>query len=230
MEFRVQTPTPRLEESRNYYTKLGFTELSKTNPILFSDGKVTIELDPSPYARPGLQLLKPSWKNLVASLQTDYPIYELDNGYLAGAPSGVWVYLIETAIGSDSTPDVATPSILGNYGGISIETIAMDTSTRFWKLLGFTNQTGAVSQGWITLTNASDVSISLMQPNSCPHRFTNPSLTYFNGKENLAIIEKIRAKGIPIAEEITFFNTEGIVDNIVLQDPGGLGCFVFNDG
>lgn len=48
-------------------------------------------------------------------------------------------------------------------------------------------------------------------------------------KSNLAIIQKIRDLQIPITEEITHFNKEGIVDNIIIRDPGGLGFFIFND-
>jgi hypothetical protein len=54
-------------------------------------------------------------------------------------------------------------------------------------------------------------------------------MTYFNGGNNMAVIGKIRSARIPIAEEITHFNKEGIVDNIIIRDPGGYGFFVFND-
>jgi hypothetical protein len=73
-------------------------------------------------------------------------------------------------------------------------------------------------------------SINLMKPNICPHLFFNPSFTFFNGKEgNPKVIAKVRELGIPIAEEITHFNKEGIVDNIIIRDPGGFGFFLFND-
>jgi hypothetical protein len=68
-----------------------------------------------------------------------------------------------------------------------------------------------------------------MAPNACPHLFFNPSLTYFNGKNNLQIIENIRKSGVDITEEITVFNKEGIVDNVILRDNGGLGFFIFSD-
>jgi len=68
-----------------------------------------------------------------------------------------------------------------------------------------------------------------MQPYSCPHLFFNPSMTFFNGKENLQIIERIRNLDIPITEEIREFNKEGIADNIIIRDPGGYGFFIFSD-
>ena len=57
----------------------------------------------------------------------------------------------------------------------------------------------------------------------------NPSLTYFNGGKNLPVIAAIREAGIPITEEITHFNEDGIVDNVILRDPGGYGFYIFND-
>lgn len=46
---------------------------------------------------------------------------------------------------------------------------------------------------------------------------------------NLAVIKKIRELNIPIVEEISTFNKEGIVDNIIIRDPGGYGFFIFSD-
>ncbi len=54
-------------------------------------------------------------------------------------------------------------------------------------------------------------------------------MTFFNGKDNLNLIAKIREAGIPITEEITHFNKENIVDNIIIRDPGGYGFFIFSD-
>ena len=54
-------------------------------------------------------------------------------------------------------------------------------------------------------------------------------MTYFNGGNNLAVIQDIREAGIPITEEITQFNDRGEVDNVIIRDPGGYGFFIFND-
>jgi hypothetical protein len=68
-----------------------------------------------------------------------------------------------------------------------------------------------------------------MKPQTCPHLFFNPSLNFFNGEDNISIISKIRSLDIPITEEITHFNKENKVDNIIIRDPGGYGFFLFND-
>jgi len=120
-------------------------------------------------------------------------------------------------------------AITGQFAGISLETIDINQSIHFWQSIGYTIQSGSRDQGWLTLSNGSGVDISLMKAGSCPHLFFNPSLTYFNGAKNLAIIKQLKTLQVPITEEITHFNKEGIVDNIIIRDPGGLGFFLFND-
>ena len=103
---------------------------------------------------------------------------------------------------------------------------AVVASLSFWKLFDYEITQGSLEKDWITLSNKTHLEISLVQIGNCPHLFPNPGLNYFNGGNNLPIIEKINAAGIPITEEITYFNKEGIVDNIIIQDPGGLGFFI----
>jgi hypothetical protein len=157
------------------------------------------------------------------------PVLPIERGYVVGAPSGVWVYLLEGEAPGQVPPGNESTSVLGRFAGLSIETLDPGRSTAFWQQLGFSPSAGSVEQGWLSLQEAGGFTLSLLRALNCPHLFPNPSLTYFNSENNLAAIAQIRALGIPIAEEITVFNTEGIVDNILLRDPGGLGCFVFND-
>jgi hypothetical protein len=87
-----------------------------------------------------------------------------------------------------------------------LETTDIVKFIKVWQNLGFKKTMGSLEQGWITFQNGDGMGVSLMKPMSCPHLFFNPSLTYFNGKKNPEIIQKIRELGVPIAEEITHFN------------------------
>ena len=120
-------------------------------------------------------------------------------------------------------------SILGNFAGLSLETAAFSQTVSFWEILGYQRATGGETQGWMTLEKEDSVSVSIMQKGSCPHLFFSPSLTYFNGGKNLENIAKIRDAGIEITQELDCFNDEGIVDNVIVRDPGGTGLFIFND-
>ncbi|MEL0225849.1 MAG: hypothetical protein VW912_04160 [Flavobacteriaceae bacterium] len=81
---------------------------------------------------------------------------------------------------------------------------------------------------WCQLENKNGDRLSLLKANSCPHLFTNPSLAFFNGQENSTIIQKIRALRLPIKQEV-IFGEESSAENLILNDPGGLSFFIFND-
>lgn len=229
MKSIIHTPTNNLAESLEFYTKLGFVRLPNTGLELVSDGKAVIEINPDRYARAGVKLFNDSWEKIVNDLEDLATVLRLENGYLLSDPSGVWIYLIETQEEMSLDISALSSSVLGNYAGISLETTSINNSFHLWKLLGFNQKEGDIDQGWITLKNYDGLVVSLMKPLTCPHLFFNPSLTYFNGNKNMDIIENIRSLQIPITEEITHFNKEGVVDNIIIRDPGGYGFFLFSD-
>ncbi len=225
----IQTPTNNIEESLDFYSKLDFQIISESDPCLVSDGKVCIEINPDRFARAGVKLYADSWTSEVEELEKQVNVLKVDGGYLLSDPSGTWIYLIEgqgVAVESTGVP----ASVLGNCAGMSLETTDVQKALNIWQILGFSVTMGTLEQGWIALENKEKIGLSIMKPNACPHLFFNPSLTYFNGKEdNPKIIQKIRNLNIPISEEITAFNDEGIVDNVIIRDPGGFGFFIFND-
>ncbi len=229
MKTIIHTPTNGLQNSLDFYAKLNFKTIPSDEMTLVSDGKAVIEINENRFARAGVKLFGASWEETVQKLEALASVIKIDDGYLLGDPSNVWIYLIETDESPDFDLSEISPSVLGNYAGLSLETTAMQNSLEIWQTLGFSKSMGSVEQGWIGLKNEDDLTVSLMKPLSCPHLFFNPSLTYFNGKNNPAVIEKIRELKIPIAEEITHFNKDGLVDNIIIRDPGGYGFFIFSD-
>lgn len=225
MRTLIQTPAGNVNESLAFYSKLDFHILSDNVPVIVSDGKAFIEINPDPYARAGLKLFSPSWNETVKKLKQLTAVIDTEDGYLLADTSGVWIYLVETEDEFDFETSESSGSALGNYVGLSLETPAIETSAEIWTAVGFVRD----DETWPTYKNSDGVTVTLYQPNSCPHLFFNPSLTYFNGEDNLRVIEHIRKVNIPITEEITRFNKNGIVDNIVIRDPAGLGFLLFND-
>lgn len=224
-----QTPTNNLRLSLDFYKKLNFKILSTKNPTLVSDGNAIIEINPDRFARAGVKFYKNNWATTVEQLQKMTKVSPIENGYLLSDKSGVWIYLMESNSTVNFDLSEVKNSTLGNFAGLSLETTDIQQSIEIWKILGFVRTMGSIEQGWVAYENQDKMAVSFMQPNSCPHLFFNPSMTYFNGKNNLPIIAKIREAGIPITEEITHFNQEGIVDNIIIRDPGGYGFFIFSD-
>ena len=229
MQAIAQTPTNKLENSIDFYQKLGFKKIDDTGAVLFTDGQLIIEINPERSARAGIKLFKSSWAVEVEKLRSLAAVNTIPNGYLLSDASGVWIYLIEGEPAWKAETAEKSFSALGNFSGVTLETTDMKRSADIYKALGFTIAYGDESKPYMGLSWA-DFSISLMKPNICPHLFFNPSFSYFNGKEgNPQVIAKVRELKIPIAEEITHFNKEGNVDNIIIRDPGGYGFFLFND-
>lgn len=229
MKTIIHTPTPDLEQSIDFYRRLQFQQIAHPDQTYFSDGQCIIYINPDRFARAGLQLFRESWEDVVETLQQKTAVTTTESGYLLATPSGTRVYLNRNAPELEVKLSDIPPSHLGKFAGLSLETTDMQVSIALWEILGFQPAMGSAEQGWIGLQNKEGFGVSLMSPNSCPHLFFNPSLTYFNGGQNLAVIKKVREAGIPITEEITHFNKEGMVDNIIIRDPGGYGFFVFND-
>ncbi len=225
----LQTPTNDLNQSLKFYKKLNFKVLSKENPTLVSDGKAVIEINPDRFARAGVKFYKSDWSSIAEQLKQKTNVISIEHGYLLSDKSGVWIYLMESNSTVKFDLGEYENSTLGNFAGLSLETTDIQKSIEIWELLGFSKTMGSVEQGWVAYENQDKMGVSFMQPNSCPHLFFNPSMTYFNGKNNLEVIGKIREAGIPFTEEITHFNKEGIVDNVIIRDPGGYGFFIFSD-
>lgn len=230
MQITIHTPTSKLEDSNSFYKRLNYKQLSDSNPCLWTDGKSLIEINPDRFARPGIKIYgKKSWEGVLESLKKMTPVHEVGGGYLLNDSNGCWIYLVEETLNvpEGSSDDIAV--LTGNFAGLSLETSDMHRSLEFWKLFGLKVTMGGPDKGFVVLMNDEGFGVSLMNPMACPHLFFNPSMTFFNGKDNLKLIEQIREANIPIAEEITHFNKEGIVDNIIIRDPGGYGFFIFSD-
>ena len=228
MEATLISPTNQLSNSLDFYAQLGFKKISDT-PVIFSDGKALVEINPDRFTRAGIKLYQPSWKQEIAALKEITAIHKTPEGHLLSDSNGVWIYLVEAESALSFETSEKSFSILGNYAGLSLETTNIERSKKIYESLGFQQVSGSLEQGYLTLM-LEGFGIHIMLPMNCPHLFFNPSLTYFNGKENNPkIIQKIRDLNIPITEEITVFNQEGIVDNIIIRDPGGYGFFIFND-
>ncbi|MES2765274.1 MAG: hypothetical protein V4642_05370 [Bacteroidota bacterium] len=221
----IQTPTGNLAESRAFYETLGFKKLAEN---IYTDGKALVQINNARTARAGVKLFKSSWQEEIKLLKEITPVKEHKGEYLLSDGSGMYIYLVEGEPPVSFQKEENSFSTLGNFIGVSAETTDMLKSVKIVEILGFKKTMGAVEYGFIALSNDAGFGFSFMKP-PCPHMFFNPSLTYFNGEKNLDVIENIRALKIPITEEITEFNKEGIVDNIIIRDPGGYGFFIFSD-
>lgn len=229
MQSLIHTPTNDVEISLEFYQKLGFKVIADKTETFVTDGKVVIEINPDRVARAGVKLYKKSWTREITKLKKLTVVHKMDKGFLLADPSGVWIYLVSGELSIKHNPVKESFSVLGNYAGISLESGDIARSVMVWKALGF-KTSGSPEQGWVACKNEDELVVNIMNPMMCPHLFFNPSLTYFNGKENNPkVIKRLRELKIALSEEITHFNDKGIADNVIIRDPGGYGFFIFND-
>lgn len=229
----IHTPTPNLERSVAYWHSLGF----RTDRLaeggerhLLSDAQMEVEIDARRSARAGVRLLQPSWQDQIVQLREITPVHETDDAAVVVDPSGVWIYLSEEGGPGDLPPRTENEQacVPGVFAGLSLETADMERSAKIWETVGF-EVPDDLSAAWVSCKNDEGFIVTWMAPGNCPHLFFNPSLTFFNSGRNPEIIAALRERNVPLAEEITVFNDQGLVDNVILQDPGGYGMFVFND-
>ena len=227
VEVTIKTPTNKLSNSVDFYTRLGFRQQAD-NPLAYTDGKVMIEIDTIKTARAGFNFYKASWTAEVETLKQTTNVIKTKRGYMICDPSGVWIYLIESARTLPPQAD-SSYSLLGHYQGSTLESGNIMASYALYTALGLQKVSGAPEKGFVVLSNGKGFSVALLRPQMSPHLFFNPSLTYFNGTRNLSIINNIKATGIPVTQDITWFSKDGSADNIIIRDPGGYGFFVFSD-
>lgn len=218
--------------SRKFYSRLGFSEVKSGKEIYFMDDQMIVWLNTERFARPGICLYGLKAKKLVSELKPEFQAQEFDRFFVISAPGGCAVYLMKEKYPDNLEDEFKKQnqrSALGNFAGLTLETAEMKRGQSLFETLGFKLTSGTSESPWFTMENESGFAVSAMAYGNCPHLFYRPSLSFFNAGNNLENIQNIRSAEVEIAEEISIFNKEGIVDNIILRDPAGLGFFVFND-
>jgi len=208
-----QNSTPDFERSLAFYRNLNFQVEEHENFAWIYDSQVAWQLMKDRRCRHSIHF------------------FEAERDEVLQTPGGVLVYFHkEKAPDLPERGEAIPPSWLGNYAGISVEVLDLEAEIAWWERFHFKITAGEVGQGWCAMMSDDfPFGISLMKIGVCPHQFLSPSFTYFNGKKNLEIIEKLRKSNVSFFEEITAFNEQGLADNVILASPCGLGFFIFSD-
>jgi len=118
-----------------------------------------------------------TWKQIQNSimqlfLQTCTPnIHQSKNNgvYYFVSPSGTRFALKSGP--SVMIPEAQSTCLLGNYAGVSLETMDIKMSMKILQVLGFEQSGGGLDKGWVSCTDQAQNTISLMMPFTCPHLF-----------------------------------------------------------
>jgi hypothetical protein len=223
----LTTPCLDLFVSENYYALLDF-KICNVDQRHFALAKdFTIELNTSPFARPGIKMIRS--KSTLENLPSHLTNIKIGEDLLIVSPEGCCVYLSDTPLPYSIHDLPKKNTVLGNFNGVSLESVDLAASLEFWQKIGFNHVGGSVEKGWVIMKNEDDFDLNLMHFGLCPHLFSNPGLNFFNGANNPAIIREIKNRKLPIQQEITHFNPGFPAENLIVQDIGGLTFFIFND-
>ncbi len=230
MEWTLISPaSSSIDESAEFYKKLRFQELATDSKLsLLAEQNMRIELNTNQFLRLGLKLYSEDWEPTLKALEDVVPILELDDDFAFREPNGLWIYL-GTNPQENAFETSANESILGNFMGISLEVIDFESTYKIFKVIGYEVVMGKMDSGFVVLGHEHLPGISFMKPLTCPHKFINPSLTFFNGKKNKDLIKKVIETGIEPFEIPDAFGQPKEIENIILRDQGGWGIFMFND-
>lgn len=141
MRLIIESPAPHLKESLAYYQKLCFQCSPWEGSWLCQSKNLIIRLNPSPYSRPCINLFESTEKKIESS------------------PSGTWVKQKKDKI---VIPPSKAESILGNFGGVCLETPEIETSINFWHSKGFEGHLSP-NTSWCNLKNKAGTTISLLK-------------------------------------------------------------------
>lgn len=229
MKAIIQIATPSLERSLDFYERSNFKYFKQDDKTYIHCKPFIALLNDDPYARSGIRIYDEKWERLLIDKKLEKNTTKTSEGYIIKSPEGCPMYLDTSPTYLINTPENHEHAIFGNYAGFSLESTNLNYSIDFWGIFGFEVSNGDPTQGWVELKDVNGFALSLLGYQACPHLFPIPSISYFNGGNSLAAIEKIKTQKLTILEEITRFNKEGIADNIIVMDPSGFGFFVFND-
>ena len=223
----IGVKTTDLQSSSSFYEKLGFKRVDADNQsILFSEGMLLLLLKAS--GESGSELtyftedLDGRLKHLKA-LKIAFTRKE-PNEVSFTDPSGLSVRVIQADTSKMETPQGQSWSKCGRFYEVSIETESVDSSIEFWNKLGFeVTCREPPTARWATLGDGG-IKLGLYEKGTCPHKFKNPSLTYFE-PDMAERIEQLKSDGVDFIEEMR--NAEGKVNNAIAEAPDGQYFFLF---
>ncbi len=226
----VTVSAPDLRASLSFYQKLGFRKLegntADARSTFLSDGQLLLSLEEGSEPHSELSYFVVSVHEKVEELKESRVAlsYEGTNEARFVDPSGLGVRLVEgTAFGKEKSEETAW-SKCGRFYEASIEAESVDESIAFWSELGFeVSYREPPTARWATLSDG-NIRLGVYEKGTCPHRFKNPSLTYFE-PDMVKRIARLKNEGVKFIEEM--HNSEGQIDNAIAEAPDGQYFFLF---
>lgn len=135
-------------------------------------------------------------------------------------PNGLHILMIDSAMIPLKEFSPAPISLCGTFYEISLETDDIEGSIAWWHNVGF--KVTVQKETWCTLDDGK-IRIGLYTRGTCPHKFKNPALTYFEPDMQRRIAE-LRTRGITFVQDEKEIGMEG---HAIAASPDGQYFFLF---
>lgn len=194
----------------------------KITPTMFTDGLVVFEILPSQTPATALTYAVNDLKNKI-EMGENLGIHFSEKGQNRASfydPNELFISLVEKDAGAIPQPEEKPLSLCGTFYEISLETDDLDRSIVWWQNVGFKVTTR--KQTWCTLDDGKII-IGLYQRGTCPHKFKNPSLTYFESDMEKRIAQ-LQSRGVAFVQTEQEIGMEG---HAIAESPDGQYFFLF---
>lgn len=223
--------SPNLVASQKFYRTLGF-HLTFTNEeadqLLAADGRIVLHLFST--RKSSIEIVYCCGELLTERIESlDQINISLDKSRSPGvtfvSPEGLSVRLVPRAPFPLPIRDGLPGSHCGRFYEISLETIDLNRSLDFWSTLGFELEfRDPPDSDWATISDGV-LRLGLYTKGACPHKFRNPSLTFFE-PDMAERIKLIKYAGIQLAQKIG--SKSGNVEEAIVESPEGIYLFLFH--
>lgn len=213
----------RPEESKKFCTSLGFKTISlKESSVLLTDGNLYFDLRRSENSATALSYIVDDMTSKIEMAENlELRIVEQSNHHaVIREPNGLNILLIDAEAMPLKEFSRNPISLCGKLYEISLEADDIEKSIPWWQNVGF--KVMAQKETWCTMDDGK-IMIGLYQRGTCPHKFKNPSVTYFEPDMARRIAE-IRKNGIKFLQDEKEIGIEG---HAIAESPDGHYFFLF---
>ncbi|MBI2429595.1 MAG: hypothetical protein HYV29_12530 [Ignavibacteriales bacterium] len=215
--------TLHYDAAKKFFNTLGFSTISfDASSALMTDGNLYFDIRQSEQPATVLSYIAGDIGNRIEmAVNLELKITEQSQHHaVISDPNGLNILLIDSKMMPLKEFVPGPISMCGTFYEISLETDDIERSITWWYNVGF--KVTAQKDTWCTLDDGK-IKIGLYKRGTCPHKFKNPSLTYFESDMKRRI-EEITKRGVTFVQDEQEIGMEG---HAIVESPDGQYFFLF---
>ncbi len=215
--------TQNISAAKIFYGRLGFDIIStEEKSVLMTDGNVYFDVRSSDRSAVALSYIADDIVNRIEmAVNLELKIVEQSEHHaVILETNGLNILIVDSTVVPLKEFIPKPVSVCGTLHEVSLETDDIERSITWWHNVGF--KVTAHKETWCTLDDGK-IRIGLYKKDSSPHKFKNPSLTYFEHDMRSRIAE-LRKRGMAFVQDEREIGMEG---HAIAASPDGQYFFLF---